>query len=40
MEKKDNKARTFAPADIDKENFEKLIDNKEIPEDFNTDKKK
>ena len=39
MEKKDNKARTFAPADIDKENFEKLIDNKEIPEDFNTDKK-
>ena len=39
IEKKDNKARTFAPADIDKESFEKLIDNKEIPEDFDIDKK-
>ena len=39
IEKKDNKARTFAPADIDKENFEKLIDNKEIPEDFDIDEK-
>ena len=40
IEKKDNKARTFAPADIDKENFEKLTDNKEIPEDLDIDKKK
>ena len=39
IEKKDNKARTFAPADIDKENFEKLTDNKEIPEDLDIDKK-
>ena len=39
IEKKDNKARTFAPADIDKENFEKLIGNKEIPEDFDIDEK-
>ena len=39
IEKKDNKARTFAPADIDKENFEKLIYNKEIPEDFDIDEK-
>ena len=39
IEKKDSKARTFAPADTDKENFEKLIDNKEIPEDFDIDEK-
>ena len=39
IEKKDNKDGTFALADIDKENFEKLIDNKEIPEDFDIDEK-